>query len=385
MKTIDKNIVYLGWVSFFTDMSSSMITTLLPVFVVYVLHEGVDKLGIIIGIATFISYAFRILFGYLSDKYQIVKPFVVAGYFISALSKPLLAYSYTYMSVALLRGVERMGKAIRSASKDSLISSYVKNKEDGKTFGFHKMMDIAGELSGAFIIFLIFMFLTKNEHTIRTIFELTLIPGLIATFIALFFVKDAPKKIKKEQSVVNREDYKLLPVLFIYFGFVFFIMSDQFFILKARDDGYTLATIPLFVMMFTAMQTLVSYYGGILSDKIGVMRVMMLAFIFGIVAISMININLWLAFAFLGLFTVLSLNAIRAYISAYANSKGFVFGIFYGGVAVFSAFGAVVIGYIWKHYGFENALLVSETGMGTMFLALLLWWGVSEKPGNTGA
>ncbi|ADN09360.1 MFS transporter [Sulfurimonas autotrophica] len=380
MKTIDKNVIYLGWVSYFTDMSSSMITTLLPVFVVYVLHEGVDKLGIIIAIATFISYAFRVLFGYLSDRYQIVKPFVVTGYFISALSKPLLAFSHTYISVALLRGVERMGKAIRSASKDSLISSYVKNKEDGKTFGFHKTMDIAGELSGAFIVFLIFMYIAKDEHSIRVIFELTLIPGLIATFIALFFVKDAPKQLSKTQNVVNKEDYKLLPVLFIYFGFIFFIMSDQFFILKARNEGFSLATIPLFVIMLTAVQTLVSYYGGILSDKIGVIRVMLLAFIFGIVSISMMNVNLWLAFAFLGFFTVFSLNAIRAYISAYANSKGFVFGVFYGGVAVFSALGAIVIGYIWKNYGFENAVLISEAGMGVMFLTLLLWWSIFEKP-----
>ena len=91
MNNINKNIIALGWVSFFTDMASSIITTLLSIFVVYVLHEGVDKLGVIIAIATFVSYIFRIVFGYLSDKYKIVKPFVVTGYFISAITKPLLA------------------------------------------------------------------------------------------------------------------------------------------------------------------------------------------------------------------------------------------------------------------------------------------------------
>ncbi|WP_418641328.1 MFS transporter [Sulfurimonas sp. ST-27] len=378
MKSIDKNVVYIGWVSFFTDMSSNMVTTLLPVFVVYVLNEGVDKLGIIIAIATFISYAFRILFGYLSDKYQIVKPFLVAGYLLSTVSKPLLGFSHSFISVALLQGVERMGKAIRSASKDSLISSYVKNNAHGRTFGFHKMLDIAGELSGAFLIFVIFMFIAQDEKSIRFIFELTIIPGLIAVAIVVFLVKDAPKKIKKDKQVINKEDYKLLPVLFIYFGFLFFIMSDQFFILKARNEGFSLATIPLLVMMLTAVQTLMSYYGGVLSDKIGVIRVLLLSFIFGIVSISMLNINLWLAFAFLGLFTVFSLNATRAYISEYANSKGFVYGIFYGGIAVFSALGAIVIGYIWKNYGFENAVIVSEGGMGVMFLTLLVW-NIFEK------
>ncbi|WP_457743755.1 MFS transporter [Sulfurimonas sp.] len=372
MKNIDKNVVYLGWVSFFTDMSSNMITTLLPIFVIYVLHEGVDKLGIIIAISTFISYAFRIVFGYLSDRYQIVKPFVVIGYFISAISKPLLAFSTTFMSVAILRGVERMGKAIRSASKDSLISSYVKNAEHGKTFGFHKMMDIAGELSGAFIIFLIFMFIAKDEHSIRSIFELTIIPGLIATFIALFLVKDAPKKVKKDESVLNKEDYKLLPILFIYFIFIFFIMSDQFFILKVKMDGYSLTLVPLFVMLLTAIQTLSSYFSGILSDKIGVTRTLLLSFIFGILSVSMMDINLWAAFSFLGLFTIFSLNAVRSYISGYAKSKGFIFGIFYAGVAISSAFGALIMGYIWKVYGFDGAALLSEVGMSLMFLLLLL-------------
>jgi len=76
---INKNIIALGFVSFFTDMASSMVTSILPIFIVYTLHEGVDKLGFVVAIATFISYAFRILFGYLSDRYQVVKPFVVTG------------------------------------------------------------------------------------------------------------------------------------------------------------------------------------------------------------------------------------------------------------------------------------------------------------------
>ena len=372
MNNINKNVISLGWVSFFTDMSSNMITTLLPVFVVYVLHEGVDKLGIIVAVSTFISYAFRILFGYLSDKYQIVKPFMVSGYLLSAISKPLLAFSTSFVSVALLRGVERMGKAIRSASKDVLISHYVQNKEHGRTFGFHKMMDIAGELSGAFLIFLIFLYIPKDEHSIRMIFELTVIPGIIAVFIAIFFVQDVPKQEKKVKNVLNKKDYGLFVILGIYFFFLFFIMSDQFFILKAKTEGYTLSIIPLFVMLLTAIQSVTSYYSGYLSDKMGVIRTLQLAFVFGILSVSMMEINLWAAFTLLGLFTIFSLNAVRSYISEYAISKGFVYGVFYGGVAVFSALGALSIGYIWRYYGFESAMLFSEAGMSFMFLILLL-------------
>ncbi len=370
MKSINKNIIALGWVSFFTDMASAMVTTLLPIFIVYVLSEGVDKLGVIIAIATFTSYIFRILFGYLSDRYRIVKPFVVAGYIISAIAKPLLAFSESFSSVAFLRASERLGKAVRSASKDSLISSYAKENSHGKTFGFHKMMDIAGELSGALLIFLIFLFFAKDESTIRSIFEFTILPGLLAVIIMILFVQDAPKKTQELQGVLNKEDYKLFPLLFIYFGFLFFVISEQFFIVYAKDSGFSLATIPLLIILFTFVQTVVSYYGGLLVDKSGSFKVILISFIFGILSMLSVKFNLWLSFAFLGLFTVLSLNAIRSYISLHAKSKGFVYGVFYGGVAIFSSLGALVIGYIWQHYGMENVLKFSVTGM--LFITSLL-------------
>lgn len=247
MKKIDKNVVYLGWVSFFTDMASSMITTLLPIFIVYILNEGVDKLGIIIAIATFVSYAFRIFFGYISDKYQIVKPFVVSGYLISACAKPFLAVATTYVSVALVRVTDRMGKAIRSASKDALISSYVKQTGHGRTFGFHKMMDIAGELSGALLVFLAFLYFAQDENTIRTIFGLSVIPGVFAVLIVVLLVKDMPESKKTTRTVIKREDLKLFWLLFLYFGFVFFLMSEQFFIVKAKEEGFSLGMIPPFI------------------------------------------------------------------------------------------------------------------------------------------
>ncbi|MEA3352446.1 MAG: MFS transporter [Campylobacterota bacterium] len=372
MKKINKNIIALGWVSFFTDMSSSMVTTLLPIFVVYVLHEGVDKLGIVIAVATFVSYIFRIVFGYLSDRYKIVKPFVVTGYFISAITKPLLAFSETFISVATLRGTERVGKAVRSASKDSLISSFARDRSHGKTFGFHKMMDIAGELSGALIVFIAFLYFATDESTIRTIFLFTAIPGLLATVIMILFVKDAPKKIKENNNVINKEDYKLFPLLFIYFGFLFFIISEQFFIVYAKEDGFSLSTIPLFIILFTFVQTAVSYYGGLLVDKIGSFKILLLSFIFGLLSLVSIKFNLWLSFALLGLFTVLSLNAVRSYISLNAKSKGFVFGVFYGGVAIFSSLGALVIGYIWQHYGIDNVLKFSIIGMICVMGILIL-------------
>ncbi len=360
---INKNIIALGFVSFFTDMASSMLTSILPIFIVYVLHQGVDKLGFVVAIATFISYGFRILFGILSDRMHIVKPFVVAGYFISAVTKPLLALSHSWQSVATLRGLERMGKAVRSATKDSLISAY-SNGKSGKSFGFHKMMDVAGEMLGAIIAFGALYYLGKSESVFRELFAWTLLPGLIAVVIVAFFVKDAPYKEKKKEKFNLQSDKKLLPMLFIYFAFTFFIFSDSFFIIKAKQSGIDIIYIPLFMVLYNFVQTISSYYFGVQIDKFSPTKVLFFSFILGILAMVALLFNaIILSFILLGIFVVSSLNALRAWISNEAKNKATVYGFLYGGVAAFSALGATVTGLIWKHYNEAVAIEFSIIGL----------------------
>jgi len=374
---INKNIIALGFVSFFTDMASSMVTSILPLFIVYTLHEGVDKLGFIVAIATFISYAFRVLFGYLSDRYQVVKPFVVTGYFISAVTKPLLYVSGSWQSVATLRGVERVGKAVRSATKDSLISTYSDGKS-GKTFGFHKTMDIAGELMGSFIVFMLLFYLGEGEALFRDIFALTLIPGLIAVIIVVFFVHDTPYKSKQKQFDLKK-DYGLLPLLFVYFGFIFFMFNDSFFLIKAKETGIATVYIPLLVVLLNLTQTVLSYSLGVKIDEIGSKKILTLSFVFGLFAtVSLYYDLVMMGFVFLGVFIVGSLNALRAYISDHAHNKGTVYGILYGGVAIFAALGALVTGLIWKHFDAQSAILFSLMGMSVVFTVYLIYL-VKEK------
>ena len=368
---INKNIIALGFVSFFTDMASSMVTSILPLFIVYTLHEGVDKLGYIVAISTFISYAFRVVFGYMSDKFQIVKPFVVTGYLISALTKPLLYFTGSWQSIATLRGAERVGKAVRSASKDSLISTYSEGKS-GKSFGFHKTMDIAGELIGSLLVFGLLYSLGKSETLFRNIFLSTLLPGILALIVVFFFVKDTP--YKKETFDFNlKVDYPLLPLLFLYFGFIFFMFNDAFFLIKARESGIDTKYIPLLVVLLNLTQTLLSYIIGVKIDTIGIKKVLTLSFIFGILAMGSLYYNfILLGFIFLGIFIVGSLNALRAYISDYAYNKATLYGVFYGGVALFSALGAITTGIIWKYFHAQEAILFSILGMISIFFIHLL-------------
>jgi len=354
-------------------MASAMINPILPVFVVTILHEGYDKLGFIVAVATFISYALRLVSGYISDRYGIVKPLVAGGYLLSAVSKPLIAFSHGYQSVALLRGLERLGKGVRSAPKDLLISLYAKRKEEGKTFGFHKTMDIGGELSGTLIGFVLLYYLGQNETVIRNIFLATLIPGVIGVTIVLFFVKDAPKNRAFGYSFhITAEDRHVVKMLAFYFLFVLFLFSDAFFTMRAKTAGFETFMIPLLFVVSTATQTLISYPVGKLIDRYGVRYLLAAAYLSGVIAQLLLLqgsvIAIWIAYAFLGVFTVTSLNANRAYIARYATNKGSVYGIFYAGVALFGAVGALVSGYVWEYFGMRDALLLALGGSAAVWI-----------------
>ncbi len=375
MKSIDKNVVMLGWVSYFTDMASAMINPILPVFVVSMLHEGMDKLGLIVAVATAVSYALRIVSGYISDRYGIVKPLVVGGYALSALSKPLLGMTHGYKSIAALKALERFGKGMRSAPKDLMISQYSQSGASGKTFGFHKTMDIAGELSGILLLFGVLWLFGQSQTVIRTLFYATLIPGVIGVVIVLFFVQDIPRTVFSPKSSfrLTKHDWHVVFSLMFYFLFIFFMFSDAFFTMQAKETGIAVMYIPLLFALSSAAQMLTSYGFGVLIDRFSARLMLLFSYIFAMAAQLLLYLQkplyTWMAFLFLGLFTVASLNANRAFISEHADNKGSVYGVFYAGIALFGAAGAYVVGKIWEGFGIDAALRFSMAG--TMILAVL--------------
>jgi len=375
MKQINRNVIMLGWVSFFTDLASAMIMPILPIFVVLVLDEGMDKLGIIVAISTFASYALRLLSGYISDRYGIVKPLVVS----------LIGLTQGYQSVAALQVAERLGKGLRSAPKDVMIVQYSRENASGKTFGFHKMMDIAGELSGALLLFGILWYFGQSETVMRNIFYATLIPGIIGVVIVAFFVRDVPKPqySSKQSFSLMEDDRKSIGALFFYFLFLLFVFSPSFFTMQAKEIGIATTVIPLLFVVSSGVQTLSSYLLGILIDRFGVKRILAFSYACGAAAQGLLTLKTplftWIAYMFLGLFTVASLNANRVFIAQNAFNKGSVYGVFYAGVALFGALGAYIGGLIWEYFDMQTALLYSFVGTFSLTLLFLLMKVRHEK------
>jgi len=234
------------------------------------------------------------------------------------------------------------------------------------------MLDIAGEMSGAVIVFFVLKYIGQNSEIFKNIFLFTIIPGLIAVIIVIFFVKDVPYEEKEKQKFDLTKDKKLFPMLFIYFGVLFFMFSNEYFIIKAKEAGFTFAYIPLLVILLNLTQTITSYYFGVLIDKIGYYKIVIFSFLSSLFSLMSLYFDfIVIGFIFLGLFLVSSLNAFKSYISDSAVNNASVYGIFYGGIAISSSVGAIIIGEIWRRFGEKYAVIYSIIGVFIMFLIYL--------------
>ncbi len=364
------NIVYLGLVSFFTDFATALINPILPIFVTLYLGADMKEMGIIVAASTFVSYFLRVFAGVISERLSLYKAPAVLGYAISTVAKPLISSCDSYRCVALLKSAERLGKAVRSAPKDAIIA-FCSSDGFGKSFGFHKTLDIAGETAGTLTLFAVLFWIGTAEETIRTLFAATIIPGTVALAIMLFLVKE-PKIEKKSEFRFVKEDIKVYLSLVPYFLTLFFLFNESFFAIRAERTGIEIYTIPLLFLLSSLTQTASSYRFGLLLDKIGYEKSMALALFFAAIsqaALALSGWSVWISFVFLGLFTVLSLNSTRAYIASKAKQKAFLYGLFYASVAVSAAGGALVEGWLWERMGFAAAEIFAVTG--TVFIWLL--------------
>jgi len=260
-----------------------------------------------------------------------------------------------------------MGKALRTAPKDLMIAAYSKEKAHGKSFGFHKTLDIAGEFSGTLLLFGLLWYFGDDETVMRTIFAATLLPGLIGLVIVTVLVRDIPKpQTHATRLILSAADKKTVGQLLFYFLFIFFVFGEAFFTMQAKTIGIATAVIPLLFAVSAGVQTLSSYMLGLGSDRFGSGAVSAFGYLCGIIAQGLLWLQTpaatWAAFAFLGFFTVATLNANRAMIAERADNRGSVYGIFYAGVAMFTAAGAMLGGWIWERFGMAMALDVAVAG-----------------------
>ncbi len=263
----NRNIFFAGLTSFLTDTSSKMIYSVMPLFL---LSLGASKttLSVIEGIAESTAALVKTLSGFRSDKTGRNKPLMFIGYALTAVVTPFYAWVFTPMQVLYLRFVERFGKGIRTAPRDSLIAGSALTGNLGRSFGFHKAMDNAGAILGPLIAFLI---LRNFPANFKLVFLVSAIPAFLGLLTILLFIKEARKKKESLYTKFRFRDFskKYYLILFIIFIFTLGNSTDALLLVKANEVGIKLAYIPLVYLVFNSVSVFFSIPMGALSDRIG--------------------------------------------------------------------------------------------------------------------
>ena len=273
----NRNILFTGLTSFLTDTSVKMVYSVMPMFL---LSIGASKtsLSLIEGIAESTAALVKTLSGFWSDKIGRNKPFMLIGYGISALIIPLYSFVISPLQVLYLRFIERFGKGIRTAPRDSLVAGSVSNKETGKSFGLQKAMDNSGAIAGPLAAFALLIFFPLNY---RLIFLLAGIPAFLSIFVIIFGIKEAKKN---KESLFKKFHFKDFPPKFYLFLAIIFIFTlgnstDALLLVKANEVGVKVAFIPLVYLVTSIVSVLLAIPLGSLSDRIGKERILVAGFL----------------------------------------------------------------------------------------------------------
>ena len=389
---LERNVFFTGLVSFFMDMSSEMIYPLVPIFLSSVLGVNKSVIGLIEGIAESTASLLKVFSGWFSDRIGKRKILLIVGYGISTLSRPIIALSTLWGHVLAFRFTDRFGKGIRGAPRDAIIAESTPHKDLGRSFGFHRGMDTLGAVIGPAIAFILLSLFTGNY---RLVFWLSIIPGIIAVMIIVFFIKERGQGFKGSRDQVKvSEDKNLNPRTFLpstprsfdwrFKAFVaiatLFALgnsSDVFLILKATDTGVKETQIPIIYLCFNLVYALTAIPAGILSDRIGRKRIILAGFIlFGFIywgfASASEQKHIWGLFLLYGVFMGLTEGIQKAYLGTIIPDKfrATGYGIFntFTGIAIFPA--SVVAGWLWDKYGAHATFYY---GSITAFLSALLF------------
>ncbi|MGZ5208247.1 MAG: MFS transporter [Sulfuricurvum sp.] len=383
MQKINKNIVALGANSFFTDFSSEMILPLLPIFLDRFLHATKGEIGLIEGTAELGVALLIALSGFYSDRLGKRKVLTVIGYGLSNLIKPFAFFAQSAAMIATIRIADRVGKGIRTAPRDALISHATSKEASGFIFGFHKMMDSAGAVIGSLSAFGLLWFLGESEATFRTIFALSFIPGLIAMAILIFFVADAPftpspmRRFRPE--ALSSPFYWLVAFQSL---FSLFAMNYSFMILKAGDNGMALAMIPLAYTLYNLILSVFAIPIGKMADRFGkatLLSIVYMAFALGALAMASGTLwGAWLGFGIYGFFAGGFNSLAKAIISDTAphELKASAYGVYYTAIGVATLTSLAVGGWLWDTFGGELPFMIAS-GAATLLAGLL--FGMRKK------
>ena len=376
---LDPGVVTLGWVSFLSDVASDMIYPLLPDFLTRTLGAGPAALGLIEGIAESTASLTKVASGRWSDRIRHRKRFVVSGYLLAALVRPLVGLAQSWGQVLAIRFTDRVGKGVRTPPRDALLADLTPPESRGRAFGLQRAMDNAGAFVGPILAALLLKFVFPEE---RTVFLLALVPGLAAVALLIWRVPERSRPAPAPKGAADRAE-TLPRALWIAIGiFALFALAnstDAFLLLRARQAGIPLWQVPLLWAFFQGVKAVAGTPGGALSDRIGRAPTLVLGWaVYGLSYVGFAFAEsapaIWALFAFYGLFFALTEGTERAMVADLVSERlrGRAFGAFHASIGLAALPASFFFGVLWKSIGPRGAFLVGAAlalaATATLFL-----------------
>ncbi len=365
LRQLPRNVWVVTATSFLTDISSEMISYLIPLYLNNVLGVGANIIGLIDGLAEMTASLLKLFSGWLSDKLASRKWLTVSGYSVSTIAKMFLLIANTWPVVLIIRLAERTGKGLRTSPRDALVADSVAESQRGIAFGFHRAGDTAGAALGL-LTALIVVYLaegTQAQITAATFFlfaGLSIIPAVLAVLVLALGAHETANPLQATLPKFSlagfdrRFKYFLIVVVLFTLG----NSSDTFIVLRAQNLGANLITILAMILFFNILYALIAGPAGQLSDRFGRKRIIVLGWaIYGLVylgfALAGVVWQVFVWYILYGLYYALTEGVGKALIADLVpkDQRGTAYGLYNGalGLAAFPA--SFIAGILWSGLG----------------------------------
>lgn len=384
------NIIFLGLISFFMDISSEMVYPIIPLYLTATFGATPALVGIIEGIAESVASLLKVFSGYITDKYNKKKPIAFVGYATGFIYKLALFFASSWIGIMTARVVDRLGKGIRTAPRDVMVSESADKNAMGKSFGIHKAMDMAGSAIGILLSYFLLRYLGNAKADYKLIFAISIIPTVLA-LLMFVFVKERkePREMKQREHFwknISQLDGRLKLYLLIVFLFTLGNSSNTFLLLRAKSSGFDDINVILLYFLYNVTVSLLSIPMGKLSDKIGRKWVLTGGYVlfslvylgFGFATQSWAFVALFVVY---GIFTAMTAGVERALIAEIApkDLKGTMLGLHstIAGIALLPA--SVICGLLWNSFGSAIPFVFGAIMSAVAALLLIMFFGTPEK------